>query len=109
MKAIEVQGIVSVLTGEPLVQFRLIESDVCNAQWQATVVDTRELGQKCVEAAMNAVYDAALVSFCREHFPGDDQVIAALLTAIRRHRADTYGLPDQPDDWRPQPRGEQDG
>lgn len=101
MGRLEVQGIVSVKTGEPLVQFRQLDDEGnVQAEWQAPVVYAREMAQQIVEAAMNAVYDAALVSFAAEHWPGDEQIVATLLVAIRKHRADTWGLPDQPEDWR---------
>ena len=98
---IEVQGIVAAETGEPLVQFRLgTENGIMG--WQATVADAREHAQQVVEAAMNAVYDASIVEFCKEQWPEQsDSMAAGLLTMIRRHRADAWGLPDQPDDWRP--------
>jgi hypothetical protein len=59
---LEVQGIVSVRTGEPLVQFRQMEDHVVTAEWQASVADAREMAQQVVEAAMNATYDAALAA-----------------------------------------------
>lgn len=99
---LEVQGIVSHKTGEPLVQFRQVVDDEVTAEWQAPVADAREMAQQVVEAAMNATYDAALVSFCKEFWPDEPERMAAiLLTAVRTHRADTWGLPDKPDDWRP--------
>jgi hypothetical protein len=99
---LEVQGIVSVETNEPLVQFRQVEDDKVVAEWQAGVSDAREMAQQIVEAAMNATYDAALVSFINETWPHDKMRMASvLLPAVRKHRADTWGLPDQPEDWRP--------
>ena len=102
MGRLEVQGIVSVRTGQPLVQFRQIDDDGTEqAMWQAPVLESREMAQQILEAAMNAVYDAALVTFAEANWPGDDDTKAALLIAVRTHRADTWGLPDQPEDWRP--------
>ena len=99
---LEVQGIVSAQTGEPLVQFRQVENGTVTAEWQAGVSNAREMAQQVVEAAMNATYDAALVAWAKETWPGPDaeRMAAGLLLAIRRFRADTWGLPDQPDDWR---------
>jgi hypothetical protein len=97
---LEVQGIVSNKTGEPLVQFRQVENGTAVAEWQAPVVDAREMAQQIVEAAMNATYDAAIVAWARDTWPEDsEQMIYGMLTIIRQYRADTWGLPDQPDDW----------
>jgi hypothetical protein len=95
-----VQGIVSVKTGEPLVQFRQIEDGKVTAEWQAGVADAREMAQQVVEAAMNATYDAAIVAWAKETWPDDPNMGARLLMLIRDYRADAWGLPDQPDDWR---------
>lgn len=102
MGRLEVQGIVSVKNGLPVVQFRQVGDDgKVEAEWQADVADAREMAQQIVEAAMNAVYDAALISWTKETWPDDWQKMAAvLLPTIRQFRADTWGLPDQPEDWR---------
>lgn len=101
MGRLEVQGIVSVKTGEPLVQFRQLDDDgKLEIGWQNGVADAREMAQQIVEAAMNAVYDAAIVAWANETWPDDETMSARLLTLIREYRADTWGLPDQPDDWR---------
>jgi hypothetical protein len=98
---LEVQGIVSRATGEPMVQFRQVTDGEVVAEWQAGVSDAREMAQQIVEAAMNATYDAALVSWAGEMWPEDaERMRAALLLAVRKHRADTWGLPDSPEDWR---------
>ena len=62
---LEVQGIVSVKDGMPRVQFRQIEDGEIKAEWQADVLEAREMAQQILEAAMNATYDAALVSWCK--------------------------------------------
>jgi hypothetical protein len=98
---LEVQGIVSVRTGEPLVQFRQIEDGEATAEWQAAVADAREMAQQIVEAAMNATYDAALIAWAAEAWPDDPNMGAHMVTLVRKYRADTWGLPDQPEDWRP--------
>jgi hypothetical protein len=103
MARLEVQGIVAFKTGEPLVQFRQVSDDgKVTAEWQQAPGDAREMAQQVVEAASNAVYDAALVAWAKETWPdGWEGMAAQMLTIIRRFRADTWGLPDQPDDWRP--------
>jgi hypothetical protein len=97
---LEVQGIVSAKTGEPLVQFRQVENGKVVAEWQAPPVDAREMAQMVVEAAMNAVYDAAIIAWAKETWPDDEMMGARMLNLIRDYRADTWGLPDQPKDWR---------
>ena len=49
---------------------------------------------------MNAVYDAALNLWAKETWPDNPMMGARLLALVRDHRADHWGLPDQPDDWR---------
>jgi hypothetical protein len=100
MGRLEVQGIVSVKTGEPIVQFRQIEDGRESIEFQLSPVDAREMAHQIVEAAMNAVYDAALWSWARETWPDSPELGARMLALIRRYRADIWGLPDQPDDWR---------
>lgn len=98
------QGIVSVATGEPLVQFRQVAADgTVIAMWQQPPADAREHAQMVIEAAMNAVYDAALIAWAKTAWPDDPNMGAGLVDIIRTYRADTWGLPDQPDDWRPPP------
>ena len=101
MGRLEVQGIVSAKTGEPLVQFRQLDDDgQLQAGWQVPPADAREMAQQVVEAAMNAVYDAALIAWAKEAWPDDEEMGARIVDLIRRYRADAWGLPDQPEDWR---------
>ena len=101
MGRLEVQGIVSVENGLPLVQFRQLD-DEGNAVtgWQASPAEAREMAQQVVEASMNAVYDAALISWAKETWPNDPNMGPRMVSLIREFRADTWGLPDQPKDWR---------
>jgi hypothetical protein len=98
---LEVQGIVAAKTGEPIVQFRQVEDGAVVVEWQAGVSDAREMAQQIVEAAMNATYDAAIIAWANEAWPDDPMMGARMLKLIRDFRADAWGLPDQPDDWRP--------
>jgi hypothetical protein len=100
MGRLEVQGVVSAQTGEPLVQFRqLDDNDKIEAQWQTGVAEAREMAQQVLEATFNATYDAALIAWAKE---GDNLDMGVqLVDLIRRFRADTWGLPDRPEDWRP--------
>ena len=96
---LEVQGIVN-LQGIPVVQFRQIDDGETIAEWQAGVTEAREMAQQTVEAAMNATYDAALMSWATETWPDDEAIGWKMLVMIRKYRADMWGLPDQPEDWR---------
>lgn len=101
MGRLEVQGIVSAETNVPLVQFRQLDDDgKLQVGWQSGVIEAREMAQQVVEAAMNAVYDAAIVAWAKEMWPDDETMGPRMLMLIRDYRADHWGLPDQPDDWR---------
>jgi hypothetical protein len=96
----EVQGIVSINTGEPLVQLRqLDENDVEESGFQVSPAEAREIAQNIQEAATNAVYDAALIAWAKES--DNEEMGVRLVDLIRRFRADKWGLPDRPEDWRP--------
>jgi hypothetical protein len=96
---LEVQGIVSIKTGEPLVQLRqLDENDVEESGFQVSPAEAREIAQNIQEAATNAVYDAALIAWAKESDNKDMGIM--LVDLIRRFRADKWGLPDRPEDWR---------
>jgi hypothetical protein len=96
----EVQGIVSMKTGEPLVQLRqLDENDVEESGFQVSPAEAREIAQNIQEAAANAVYDAALIAWAKDR--NDEEMGVVLVDVIRRFRADKWGLPDRPEDWRP--------
>lgn len=102
MGRLEIQGIVSEKTGEPLIQFRQLDDNgKLIVGWQSGVVEAREMAHQVVEASVNAVYDAAIVAWAKEIFPNEwEDVSGKMLTIIRRYRADAWGLPDQPKDWR---------
>lgn len=102
MGRLELQGIVAGEEALPFVQFRQLDDDGnVEAQWQMTPAEAREHAQKVVEASMNAVYDAAMTAWAKEAWPDNPDVWASLLILIRKYRADIWGLPDQPEDWRP--------
>lgn len=101
MGRLMVQGIVSAETHLPMVQFQQVgDDDEVQAGWQADPTQAREMAQQIVEAAMNAVYDAAIVAWAKEVWPDDPDMGWRMLKLIRDYRADAWGLPDQPDDWR---------
>jgi hypothetical protein len=100
MGRLEVQGIVSVKTGEPLVQLRqLDDEDKEVVGFQVSPGEAREIAQNIQEAAANAVYDAALIAWAKEI--DDENMGIMLVDLVRRFRADRWGLPDRPEDWRP--------
>jgi hypothetical protein len=104
MGRLEVQGIVSFETGLPLVQFRQLDDEGnMESGWQSAPHEAREMAQQILEAAMNAIYDAAIVTWAHELAPTKeegDEIAGKMLILIRQHRADIWGLPDQPEDWR---------
>ena len=101
MGRLELQGIVSSETKLPLVQFRQVADDgEIQAEWQSGVLEAREMAQQIVEAAMNAVYDAAIIAWADETWPDDPNMGWRMLQLIRDFRADAWGLPDSPEDWR---------
>jgi len=101
MGRFEVQGIVSMKTGEPIVQMRQVDDNgVEESRFQLSPMDAREIAQNILEAASNAVYDAALIAWAKEAFPEDEMMGIAMVDLIRKYRADKWGLPDRPEDWR---------
>lgn len=100
MGRLEVQGIVSTKTGEPLVQVRqLDDNDNEEYGFQVGPMEAREIAQNFIEAASNAVYDAALIAWAKEVFPEREEFGPRMVGAIRDFRADRWGLPDRPEDW----------
>jgi hypothetical protein len=101
MSRFEVQGIVSAESGLPFVQLRQVNDDgIVEAGFQVSPSDAREVAQNILEAANNAVYDAALIAWAKETFPDSDQAGPFMVDAIRKFRADKWGLPDRPEDWK---------
>lgn len=101
MGIFEVQGIVSTETGLPLVQLRQLNEDgSVEAGFQVAPDEAREIAQNILEAAANAVYDAAIIAWANESFPDKEDAGPYMVSMIRKYRADRWGLPDQPEDWR---------
>jgi hypothetical protein len=101
MGRFEVQGIVSMKTGQPLVQMRQVDDNgVEESRFQVSPIEAREIAQNILEATFNSVYDAALIAWAKEAFPEDEMMGAAMVDLIRKYRADKWGLPDRPEDWR---------
>jgi hypothetical protein len=102
MGRFEVQGVVSAETGLPLVQLRqLDDNDVEVIGFQVEPADAREIAQNIQEAATNAIYEAAILSWAKEQDPENGEIAGIMIIDnIRKHRADKWGLPDRPEDWR---------
>lgn len=102
MSRFEVQGVVSAETGMPLVQLRqLDDNDEEVIGFQVEPADAREIAQNIQEAATNAIYEAAILSWAKERDSENGEVMGVMIIdAVRRHRADKWGLPDRPEDWR---------
>lgn len=107
MASVEIQGVVSAETTEPLVQFRFLddEGEVVYGM-QIPPMEARDLAGKMFEAASNAVYDAALITFAKGR--GNIGMGIFLVDMVRKHRADHWGLPSTPEDWRTQPAEEKE-
>lgn len=100
MGQLAVQGIVSIKTGEPLVQIRQLDADNNEIYgFQVGPAEAREIAQNIIEAATNAVYDAALIAWSKETFPEHKEFGPRIVSSIRDFRADKWGLSDQPKDW----------
>jgi hypothetical protein len=99
--SIEVQGIVSKETNLPLVQFRVMDDKNVVTTWQTHPDDARDFAQNIVESAANATYESALIMWSMSMNDDNPAIGVHLISMIRRFRADKWGLPDTPDDWRP--------
>lgn len=101
MGSFEVQGIVAFESGMPMVQFRQIGEDgELVVGFQIPPLEARELAQNIQEAATNAIYEAALLSWAKERDPSSGEAMGAMMiNAVREHRADKWGLPSKPEDW----------
>lgn len=102
MGVFEVQGIVSAVTGEPMVQMRQL-NDKGEIQFSFSMppMEARETAQNIVEAAANAVCEAAIIAWAKEN--DNENMGIMLIDVIRRYRSDKWGLPGNPEDWRPNP------
>lgn len=101
MGSFEVQGVVSSEDGMPYIQMRQVDAEEnLKFGFQVSPMEAREIAQSILEAAANAIYEAALVSWAKERDPKDGEVMAIMMVdGIRKHRADRWGLPDKPSDW----------
>jgi hypothetical protein len=100
MGSFEVQGIVSAAAGEPLVQMRqLNDNGEVESSFSMPPMEAREVAQNIVEAAANAVCEAAIIAWAKEE---DNENMGIMsIDVIRRYRSDKWGLPGNPEDWRP--------
>jgi hypothetical protein len=101
MARLEVQGIVAAANGLPFVQCRQLNDEgELESQFQFSPAEARDVAQNLIEASFNAVYDAALIAWAKEMSPEDEEMGPRMVMIIREFRADKWGLPDQPEDWR---------
>lgn len=99
MGRFEVQGVVSAETNLPMVQLRQVDDEGNELiGFQVDPTEAREIALSVLEAALNAVYDAALITWSIER--GNLGMGVMLVDTVRKHRADRWGLPDHPEDWR---------
>lgn len=86
---LEVLGIVSAESGKPVVQ--LSWGDQAG---QLSPDQARAHALLILEAAQNAVADAAILEWARDELDVDLERGAHLLDALRRYRTDRWGQPD---------------
>ena len=86
---IGVLGGVSFQTGRPYVQMDWGES-----VGQLEVESARAHAMLILEAAQNAVNDAALLEWCRNELDLDRERAAQMIDALRTYRTDRWGQPD---------------
>lgn len=86
---LSVLGIVSFQTGQPFVHLRWGEN-----VGQLTPDEARQHALLILEAAQNAVADAAITGWAKDELELDPERAAQLLDAHRRYRADRWGQPD---------------
>ena len=101
-ESIEVQGIVGGGPDEPtpLVQIRFVRDDKTVAHGQFSPDQAREHAALVHEAAANAVYESALLQWLTEEMGIDFERAGQALAAMRIWRADKWGQPTIPEDWR---------
>lgn len=86
---LDVVGIVSAESGKPIVQLSWGEQ-----AGQISPEQARAHALLILEAAQNAVADAAILGWARDELNVDLERGAQLLDALRRYRADRWGQPD---------------
>jgi hypothetical protein len=86
---LEVVGIVSAESGKPIVQLSWGEQ-----AGQISPEQARAHALLILEAAQNAVADAAILGWARDELGVDLERGAQLLDALRRYRTDRWGQPD---------------
>lgn len=100
MSKIEVQGVVSVNGTQPLVQIRVVDDEgVEEKGFQLIPTEARDLAHTIIEAAANAIYEAAIIQWAKEKDHDEGEMIGiSIIEGLRGYRADHWGLPS-PEDW----------
>jgi hypothetical protein len=98
-----VQGIIGGNPAEPkpVVQIRFMRGDETVAMGQFDPDEARQHAQLVAEASTNAVYEAALLQWLVEELGIDFEAAGTAIGAMRIWRADKWGQPTIPEDWRP--------
>lgn len=101
-ESIEVQGIIggNPVEPEPLVQIRFVREGETVAMGQFSPDDARQHAQLVAEAATNAVYEAGMYQWLVEDLGIDHARAGQAIGAMRVWRADKWGQPAIPEDWR---------
>lgn len=101
-ESIEVQGLVggNPVEPKPLVQVRFVRDGQTVAMGEFDPDDARRHAQLVAEAATNAVYESALYEWLVEELKVDHERAGHALNAMRVWRADKWGQPAIPEDWR---------
>jgi hypothetical protein len=101
-ESIEVQGIIGGNPVEPeaLVQIRFMRDGETIAMGQFSPDEARTHAQLVVEAASNATYEAAMFQWLVEEMGIPHARAAQAIEAMRIWRADKWGQPTIPEDWR---------
>jgi hypothetical protein len=86
---LEVLGIVSTTSGLPVVQLNWGEN-----AGQIDVEAARAHAMLILEAAQNAVNDAAILDWAKADMGLETEVAVRMIDALRQHRADRWGQPD---------------
>jgi hypothetical protein len=101
-ESIEVQGIIggNPVEPTPLVQIRFVRDDETIAMGQFSPDEARGHAQLVAEAATNAVYEAGMFQWLVEEMKVPHVQAASAIDAMRIWRADKWGQPTLPEDWR---------
>jgi hypothetical protein len=102
-ESIEVQGIIGGGVDEepkPIIQVRFVRDGETVAMGQWDPDDAYEWGKLLQGAIANAVYETALFRWFTEEMEIEPEKVAGAIEGVRLYRADLWGQPTIPEDWR---------